>query len=247
MKTNNTSSKKRNSNHTSTPADAPISFMVQGDRDGRVSPHEMERAKQAFGLQHDSEIACLQRWWGNSTIVEQHGPFGVTVMSHSLEVQPTGMRIVPIPQLQIVSESPGFLQFVNEVLVGQKISLVLGDYQPGKWVGGILLSGQTRSMMLCFNPLSPMTRGLLEHWRNTDEVSLLFGHPFEGALTEEFRLNGATTISRMLALSATDGYVPDRLDTWMGMWWLAAKHNDPNTVYLVALEETDLAIPASRH
>ena len=229
------------------PAQTPISYLTKLDRDGSICPQDLQRAKQAFGVEHDNEVALRQHWCGNTSILEQSGPIGAVVTSNTVDVQPWGPLISPYPQLQIVGESRGFQSLMNELVQSQTLGLVHAEYLPGQWVGGLWLRGRTRSVMLCFNPLSAMTRGLIQRWQDSGKVSVLFANPLEGMRSEEYDLREAETPARMLALPIPAAYVPDVAHTWEGMHYIAARHKDPKTLYLTTLEETAVAAMSARH
>ena len=229
------------------PAQAPVSFLVKRERDGSVCPQELQKAKQAFGLEHDNEVAVLQQCCGNTSIVDQSGPIAAVVTSYMVETTGSGVPKSARPQLQIVGESRGFQSLMNELIASQTMGLIDGEYSPGQWVGGLWLRGRTRSVMLCLNPLSPMTRGLIQHCQNSGKVSVLFANPLEGMRSEEYDVNGCKTLARMLALPIPQGYAPDVVHIWEGMQWMAARHKDPNTLYLTILEETALASVRTQH
>jgi hypothetical protein len=226
----------------------PTSYLVKRNADGSTCPQDLQRAKQVFGLAHDDEVAMLANWCGKTSIVAQCGILAALLTCNAVEAMSSGLLVTHgVPQLQIVGEADGFEGLMNELARCPTLGLVLGEHRAGQWAGGVLLQGASRSVMLCFDPLSALARRLVRQWQDTDQVSVLFANPHQGMRTEQYDLKGAKTPATMLALPTPAGYQFDALKTWEGMQWLAAQHNDPDTVYLAVLEETEVAKVFARH
>ena len=231
--------------HNSPP---PTSYLVTRNADGHVCPQDLQRAKQVFGLVHDDEVATLANWCGNADLMAQCGPMAAVLTCNKVDTLALGLWVTHgVPQLQLVCESDAFEGLMNELVQCSTIGLVLGEYKAGHWVGGVLLQGRSRSVMLCFDPLGALARALVQQWQDADEVSVLFANPHQGMRSEYYELKGARIPARMLALSTPAGYQFDALRSWEGMQWIAAQQNDPQALYLTVLEEPAVATVSARH
>jgi hypothetical protein len=83
---------------------------------------------------------------------------------------------------------------------------------------------------------------MLAHWKLTGKLCVRFENPQEGysCAVFEAREEDAEALDYLLALKTPRYYKPDILQQWHGMQAMEHRQLDPNTLFLLLLEEGEM-------